>query len=77
MQLHWFGALPQIEDLMLFGSPNNAKISSELIPWCNFMIFSVLKDEGRADIDIVSQDASKGASKIKDIRQTRRISIAP
>ena len=48
---------------MLLGSPNRANISSELIPWCTFIIFSVLKDEGSADINIVSQDVSnKGAS---------------
>lgn len=41
---------PQTPEFTLFGSPNNASISSELMPWCTFNIFSVVNDEGKADV---------------------------
>jgi hypothetical protein len=53
---------------MLLGSPNKVNTSSELIPWRTFIMFSVVNDEGKADIDIVSQDAiNKNMNKVEII----------
>jgi hypothetical protein len=55
---------PQTADLTLFGVPNSANISPELIPWCTFNVFSVVNDAGKADVpnevvDEVTQEESE------------------
>ena len=55
---HWLGALPQTAERILFGCPNNDIILSELMPWCTFNIFSVVNEEGKADIGLVIHDVS-------------------
>lgn len=63
---------------MLFGSPNSANISFELMPWCTFIIFFVVNDEGKADKGLVAHDDNdKVATKSNDTKETICILIVP